>query len=175
MTAVRSADLPLAFPINGLILVGVCAAGKTTAKDGLKSSGIPARSVAQEHSMVKQLYRQGGMGLVVLLVASWETVHHRRQLAWNPDFYRTEWMRLQEARKEARLILHTDELSRKEVADAIIRWWDARLGLGPVWIGHPDWDGPKKATIRSKVAIGEPLQEVVAKVERGPSMNGHAG
>lgn len=171
MTAVRSADLLPVSPINGLILVGVCAAGKTTAKDGLKHSGIPTRSVAQEHSLVKHLYRQGGMGLVVLLVASWETVHHRRQLAWNPDFYRTEWMRLQEARKEAHLILHTDHLSRREVADAIIGWWDSRLGLGPVWLLNPEWNDPFKAKIRSKLAVGEPLHEILARVDRGPSMN----
>lgn len=166
MTAVRSADLPPVSPINGLILVGVCAAGKTTAKEGFKSSGIPARSVAQEHSLVKHLYRQGGLGLVVLLVASWETVHRRRQLAWNPDFYRTEWMRLQEARKEAHLILHTDELSRGEVVDTIISWWDSRLGLGPVWSGHPYWNGTLKARIRSKLAVGESLSQVVAEGER---------
>ena len=168
MRIVRSADLPLASPINGLILVGVCAAGKTTTKEGLKPSGIPARSVAQEHSLVKHLYRQGGIGLVVVLVASWETVHHRRQLAWNPDFYRTEWTRLQEARQEAHLVLHTDELSRGEVVDAIIRWWDSRLGLDPVWFGHPEWDARRKATIRSRLAVGEPLGQVVAWADNTP-------
>ncbi len=166
MTAVHSAGSPRAFPINGVVLVGVCAAGKTTAREGLGATGIPARSVAQEHSMIKHLYRNGGPGRLVLLVASWETVHRRRQLAWNPDFYRTEWSRLEAARREADLILHTDNLSRQEVLDSIVRWWDVRAGLAPVWAQYPRWDGPMKAEIRQKLATGALLSTVVSEVER---------
>lgn len=169
MIAGRSVDSPPAFPTSGVVLVGVCAAGKTTAREGLGRTGIRARSVAQEHSMVQHLYRQGGPGLLVLLVASWETVHHRRQLAWNPDFYRTEWLRLNSARRNADLILHTDNLTREAVLDAIVRWWDTRLGLTPIWSQYPTWGAPLKAEIRQKLTTGTSLRMALCEIENRAS------
>ncbi len=167
MARLHSVDSSRASRINGVVLVGVCAAGKTTAREGLLASGIPARSVAQEHSLVPHLYRQKDQGLLVLLVASWETVHRRRELSWNPDFYRTEWFRLAAARQDADFILHTDPLSRHEVLDAIISWWDARLGLGSTWMRYPQWDHAMKTKIREKVAAGAGLREVLIEAESG--------
>ncbi|MHB1953252.1 MAG: hypothetical protein ACYCOU_05840 [Sulfobacillus sp.] len=170
MSQAHYESLRPAFPINGVVLVGVCASGKTTASQGLANYGIVSRAVAQEHSMVAGLYRKGGLGLVVLLVASWATVHRRRHLAWEPEFYRTEWMRLQGARKDAHLILHTDELNRKEVVDTIVRWWDQRLGLETLWLRYPHWRQAEQAHIRRAVASGVPLADAVKSLLGGPSI-----
>ncbi len=115
-----------AFPTESIVLVGVCASGKTTVSQLLKAQGIPVSVVAQEHSSVPGLYRRHGIRCVVVLCADWETVHRRRRLAWDPDFYRTEWYRLRQARKDAALIVHTDALSATEVADVVATWWHHR-------------------------------------------------
>ncbi len=124
MTKVRVSGVCMpAFPTDGIVLVGVCAAGKTTVSRLLKARGIPAAVVAQEHSAVPGLYRRHGPRRVVLLCANWETVHRRRHLSWNPDFYQTEWHRLAQARQEAGFIVHTDALSAVAVTDLVAHWW----------------------------------------------------
>lgn len=114
-----------ASPTRPLVLVGVCAAGKSTVSGLLAERGIEAKPVAQEHSRVQDLYRRTGT-TVVVLCATWETVHRRRQLAWDPGFYWTEWQRLAAARREAQLVVHTDWLTAEEVADCIARWYRER-------------------------------------------------
>lgn len=125
------------FPTNGIILVGVCAAGKTTASELLDAYGIPAKPVAQEHSFIKSLYRRSGRHPLVVLEASWATVHRRRRINWDWAFYREEWRRVSEARNEAGLILQTDVLSREQVAATISQWWDRLFGLDRIWPSIP--------------------------------------
>lgn len=121
------------FPVNALILVGVCAAGKSTVSQLLwNDCGIPAKPVAQEHSRISRLYRHKGERPVVLLGASWKTVHRRRKISYGFEFYREEWKRILDARHEASLIVSTDTLSPAEVRDVICEWWDRKYGL--VWL-----------------------------------------
>ncbi|NMP22514.1 hypothetical protein [Sulfobacillus harzensis] len=120
MSLLGEASMP-ASPTNPVVLVGVCAAGKTTVSHILEERGIVAKAVAQEHSQVPELYRRTG-STVVMLCASWRTVHQRRALSWDPAFYRTEWDRLRDARHHAGLIVHTDSLNPEQVADVIEDW-----------------------------------------------------
>ena len=130
--SLRSVDYTPAFPISRLVLVGVCASGKSTLSRRLDERGIEARPVAQEHSGVQDLYRRQG-SLVILLAASWQTVHRRRKLSWDPQFYGVEWLRLRQARQDARLIVHTDSLSPDQVADVVTEWFDQWFGLDRWW------------------------------------------
>jgi hypothetical protein len=138
-----------ASPISPLVVAGVCAAGKTTLAHNLELRGISARPVAQEHSRVKGLYRRAG-GMVVLLVASWSTVHRRRRLAWNPAFYREEWERLMGARRDAAYVLHTDFLTPDEVADRVAGWFDHQFGFSRLWAEHPEWGSRDRAAVRAR-------------------------
>lgn len=110
-------------------MVGVCASGKTTLSETLRPWGIPVHPVAQEHSQVARLYRRLGPRPLVLLVASWETVHRRRTFSFEPQFFTTEWERLADARREANLVVHTDGLSPDEVAKVVADWWDRERGI----------------------------------------------
>ncbi len=125
MSLLAEASWP-ASPISPLVLVGVCAAGKTTVSAILTRRGILAKSVAQEHSRVPDLYRRSGRS-VILLCASWQTVHRRRELAWDRDFYRVEWDRLRHARDHASLIIQTDWLDADAVADVIEDWFNRQM------------------------------------------------
>lgn len=137
-----------AFPISPLVVVGVCASGKTTLANHLRLRGIAAHAVAQEHSQVKDLFRRSGPW-VVLLVSSWGTVHRRRQLAWNPKFYREEWDRLSAARQGASLVVHTDYLTPDAVADRVAEWFDRWFGFEAFWNQHPEWGRPERQEVRA--------------------------
>lgn len=145
----HSDDFTPAFPISPLVLVGVCAAGKSTLAHNLDLRGIAAKPVAQEHSLVAELYRRTG-SWVVVLAANWDTVHHRRVLAWNPDFYRDEWDRIAGARRHASLIVHTDCLNPIEVADSVTQWFDRRFGFQALWRTQRDLSEGDRAAIRSQ-------------------------
>ncbi len=160
MTEVRYESSKPAFPTKGIVLVGVCASGKTTASQGLAKCGITARAVAQEHSMISNLYQRSGPGLVVVLVASWGTVHRRRRLAWDRDFYRIEWNRLTRARQDAKLILHTDSLTREAVVAAIVRWWDREMGLDRLWASHPEWSPGEQSQVRHQATYAETVPTI---------------
>ena len=147
-------DCMPAFPINGIVVVGVCASGKTTLFRQLEPVGIPVRPVAQEHSLVRGLFRRRGARPLVLLTADWETVHRRRQLAWDPGFYRTEWRRLEEARHEADLVVQTDYLTPQQVAEAVVRWWDQRMGLDRLTV-----DEALLVELRRRAALGLTTQD----------------
>jgi hypothetical protein len=103
--------------------------------------------VAQEHSQVAQLYRRSGQW-VVLLVAQWDTVHRRRQLSWNPAFYRAEWDRIRDARQAAALIIHTDWLNPVQVADRVTAWFDRQFGFEGLWDSEASMTPKDRAAIR---------------------------
>ena len=149
MTNLRCETFTPASPINLLVLVGVCAAGKTSVSQLLNQAGIAAHPVAQEHSRVPHLYRRSG-GWVVILAASWEAVHRRRQLGWNPAFYREEWDRIGQARREAALIVHTDWLDAAEVAARITAWFDRRVGFDQLWPRCGVKDPEEQSRVRAR-------------------------
>jgi len=153
----RYDNWPRVSHISPLVLVGVCAAGKSTVSRLLRDRGIEARPVAQEHSRVPDLYKRSGEW-AVLLVANWQSVHRRRQLSWDLDFYRVEWDRLSVARRDAKLIVHTDWLLPEQVADYIMDWFDRYTGLDRLWDQHPDWPHDQKVAIRGKVGHDGPDQ-----------------
>lgn len=137
-----------AYPISPLVLVGVCAAGKSTLAQQLEMRGVAARAVAQEHSRVMDLYHRSGQWVIVL-VADWNTVHRRRQLSWDLAFYRTEWDRIGDARQAAALIIHTDWLNPSQVADRVTTWFDRQFGFERLWSLDASITQREKAVIRA--------------------------
>lgn len=142
-------DFTPAYPISPLVLIGVCASGKSTLAQELEVLGVKARAVAQEHSQVHDLYRRSGHWVVVL-VANWDTVHRRRQLSWDLDFYRAEWERISDARKAAALIVHTDWLSPVDVAARVTTWFDRQFGFDQLWAQLAPLDHQEMASIRAR-------------------------
>jgi hypothetical protein len=61
-----------------IAIVGVCGSGKSELERRLRTRGLDARAVAQEHSHVSELWRHDGEPLaVVYLGASCRTVRRR--------------------------------------------------------------------------------------------------
>ena len=61
-----------------IVVVGVCASGKTTLVEGLRARGYRARSVALEHSNVPRLWTYHDPDFLVVLDCSLDTIRKRR-------------------------------------------------------------------------------------------------
>jgi hypothetical protein len=110
-----------------LVVVGPCAAGKSTLVAGLDRLGIPVVAVAQEHSRVPGLWRRPRPAALVYLAARWPTVHARRPYSFGHPQYLEQLGRLAEARAAADLIVHTDGLAVEAVRAVVLAWWRGRL------------------------------------------------
>lgn len=152
---------PRAFPINGVVLVGVCAAGKSTVSQVLADYGIVAQSVAQEHSAVPTLFRRKGNHPVILLAADFATVRRRRRVSWTRQHYIQQWLSLRAAREAASLVVRTDPLSPARVAGVIVQWFDQRAGLDKLWASPACFCTEQdRAALRYRICCGgpDPLQ-----------------
>lgn len=109
-----------------LVIVGPCAAGKSTLVDGLRRTGVSARAVAQEHSRVRDLFRRRPSAGVVYLTADWPVIHARRPLSFGRVQYEDEVKRLLYVRSLADVVVHTDVLTPDDVLALVVRWMRER-------------------------------------------------
>ena len=104
-------------PLGLIAVVGVCASGKSTLADRLRSLGFDARQVLQEHSYVPDMWqRLTRPNLLIYLDASLETVRRRRHLAdFEAWILEQERSRLRHAREHCDLYIDTDALDPASV------------------------------------------------------------
>ena len=103
-----------------IVIVGPCAAGKSTLRDRLRARGFTqVRVVAQEHSGVRDLWKLRGYPEVLIFldcsVAAANARQHRSD--WTQAAHAEQAARLSTARAACDLYLSTDELTPDEVAD----------------------------------------------------------
>lgn len=99
-----------------VVVVGPCAAGKSTLAEGLRRLGFAAMPVGQEHSDIPSLWRHTGPDVVVALDADLDTIRRRRgEAAWPEWLYRTQERRLAEAREAAALRIDTASMAPEDV------------------------------------------------------------
>jgi adenylate kinase family enzyme len=104
-----------------VVVVGPCGSGKTTLVARLKALGYMARTVAQEHSHIRELWKHGGTpDALIFLDASANTITRRRQNLFPQWLYSAQLQRLRSARAHASLYLHTDRLSAAEVQRRVL-------------------------------------------------------
>lgn len=114
-----------------IVVVGPCGSGKTTLVKALRACGYGARAVAQEHSVVTDLWRHGGKpAALVLLDAEPTTITQRRGADFPEWLYHEQQERLASARAEADLLIKTDEATADEVAAQVFSYL-RELGLDP--------------------------------------------
>ena len=91
-----------------VVIIGPCAAGKSTLAEGLRSLGFDAVPVGQEHSDIPTLWRHTDPDIVVSLEADLETIRRRRaEASWPEWLYAAQHRRLQDARDAAALRIDT--------------------------------------------------------------------
>ena len=114
-------------PVIGI--VGVCGAGKSTLIAGLKTRGIVARHIAQEHSYVKDMWqRLTHPDVLIFLEVSYPNTIHRRRLDWTEAEYAEQLFRLRHARQYADLVIQTDGITPEEVIEEALRFLNERFG-----------------------------------------------
>lgn len=111
-------------PGSEIIIVGVCAAGKSTLARRLNERGVSARTVAQEHSCIPDLWRWSQPETTIYLHASYPAVKRRRNSLMNPAGYDAQIQRLRRARDAATIAIDTSDLTPEEV----FRLVSARIG-----------------------------------------------
>ena len=102
-----------------IVIVGVCAAGKSTLAARLRSAGYQARAVAQEHSCIPDLWRWSGAPTTVYLHATYQAIKHRRTSLMTPGNYDAQIHRLRQARAGADVVVDTTHLTAEEVYCAV--------------------------------------------------------
>jgi adenylate kinase len=105
-----------------IIIVGVCAAGKTSLAQKLRQLGYNADTVAQEHSYVPTMWRHTSPDVLVFLDASLNAIRKRRDIDWGEDYLAQERLRLADARQHCHLYVMTDKLKEDQVYRRVRRF-----------------------------------------------------
>lgn len=103
-----------------VVVVGVCASGKTTLVQNLTRMGIETYNAAQEHSQIKQLWKKKEPDILVMLDATLATIRARRKIPWGEERLIAQRERLADAREHADLFIETDHLTKEEVVQVIL-------------------------------------------------------
>ena len=112
-----------------IVVVGPCAAGKTTLVNGLIARGFAsARLVVQEHSGVHDLWaRRGPPDALIYLDVQVATMNHRQGRTDWTDAARAEQLtRLAGARRECHLYLPPDDLTVLQVLETVVQFLKQR-------------------------------------------------
>jgi ribose 1,5-bisphosphokinase PhnN len=99
-----------------VVVVGPDAAGKTELVQRLRRLGYNARSCAQDHSYVPDMWRRiARPDFLIYLDARLETIARRRRIDWGQERLDQLNARLAHARAHADLLLPTDDLTPAQV------------------------------------------------------------
>lgn len=102
-------------------VVGPCAAGKSTLVADLRALGYLARHIAQEHSYVKDMWKQiSDPDFLIYLDVSFETSIERTGTNWSRVIYDNQIERLTHARQEADLYINTNNLTPQQVLEVVL-------------------------------------------------------
>jgi hypothetical protein len=102
-------------------VVGSCASGKSSVVVGLRERGYDAYAVAQEHSIIPDLWRHLQPDRLVYLHVSLAALRVRRaDPGWPAWIYEQQQIRLRAAREHADVDIATDEHDVDGVLAAIV-------------------------------------------------------
>ena len=102
-------------------VVGPCASGKSTLVSALRALDYQVRHIAQEHSYIRDMWKQiGKPDLLVYLDVSFEVSIKRNGTSWTEDIFNKQVQRLEHARQYADLYVHTDDLTPQQVQDIVL-------------------------------------------------------
>ena len=123
-----------------VVVVGPCAAGKTTLVGNLRPRGYRLRSCAQEHSSAPRLWQRSACTVVLIyLDAELVTIARRqRRTDWTQARLDQQRRRLAHARAHCDLYLCTDKLTRRQVADIVASYLHNR-GIYPAEKGEESY------------------------------------
>jgi thymidylate kinase len=102
-------------------VVGPCAAGKSTLVADLRALGYLVRHIAQEHSYVKDMWKQiSNPDFLIYLDVAFEISKERTGTNWSRVIYDNQIERLKHARQEADLYINTNNLTPQQVLEMVL-------------------------------------------------------
>jgi uridine kinase len=106
-------------PIIGV--VGPCASGKTTLVSALRARNYQVKHIAQEHSYVKDMWKQiSNPDILIYLDVSFGVSKARSGTTWTESLFSKQVQRLKHAREHADLVIQTDTLNPQEILDLVV-------------------------------------------------------
>jgi shikimate kinase len=108
--------------MDDVVIVGPCAAGKSTLARGLSEQGYHAHLIAQEHSGVRDLWRRHQARALVYLDVDLERVHQRGRPNFPAWLHQQQKDRLKEARDAAACYVNTAPLSIPDVLEQVLKF-----------------------------------------------------
>ncbi len=103
-----------------IMVVGVCASGKTTVIEALQARGYDARTCSQEHSLNRFLWQRGQTCFLVVLDCRCLMVEKRRNRKMPITQYQEQKNKLACAQAMANIYLLTDDLTVEDTVKRII-------------------------------------------------------
>ncbi len=105
-----------------IVVVGPCAAGKSTLVTALRALGYDAHVSGQEHSAIATLWQHSQPDVLIALDADITAVRSRRGGSWPEWLHDLQVQRLADASRAADLAIDTTTLSPQTVVDRVVAY-----------------------------------------------------
>lgn len=110
-----------------IVVVGYCASGKSSVVEALRERGFDAAAVAQEHSIIGDLWNHHHPDKVIFLDVSLDAIRARRgNPSWPEWLYKLQSERLSAARARADLIVDTTRYDLPSVTELVVGFLSQR-------------------------------------------------
>ena len=105
-----------------IVVVGPCAAGKSTLVKALRALGYDAHASGQEHSEIATLWKRLDPDVLIALDVDISAVRARRGGSWPEWLHDLQVRRLAAASRAAHLAIDTTMLSPDSVIDRVVAY-----------------------------------------------------
>jgi GTPase SAR1 family protein len=105
-----------------IVVVGPCAAGKSTLVTALRELGYDAHVSGQEHSEIATLWQHSQPDVLIALEVEIRAVRGRRGGSWPEWLHDVQVRRLAEASRAANLVIDTTGLTPESVVDRVVAY-----------------------------------------------------
>jgi hypothetical protein len=118
----RSGDRLASTESRKIVVVGPCAAGKSTLVTALRALGYDAHVSGQEHSDIATLWQHLQPDVLIALEVDIRAVRDRRGGSWPEWLHDLQVRRLAAASRAANLAIDTTGLSPQSVIDRVVAY-----------------------------------------------------
>ena len=119
-------DRPKAEDSTKIVVVGPCAAGKSTLVAALQARGYDAHVSGQEHSAIASLWQHSHPDILISLEVDISAVWTRRGRDWPEWLHDIQVQRLRDASEAADLAIDTTDLDPGGVVDRVLAYLSSR-------------------------------------------------
>src|SRR5215207_6314368 len=109
-----------------IVVVGPCAAGKSTLVTALRALGYDAHASGQEHSEIAMLWQHSHPDVLIALEVDIRAVRDRRGGSWPEWLHDRQVRRLAAASRAADFAIDTTLLSPQTVVDRVVAYLQRR-------------------------------------------------